>query len=66
MWGTVQHDENVCKPFKVLNSLKQGCVLAPTVFRIFFSLCLKQAFGTAEEGLYLHTRTDGKLLNRLV
>ena len=26
-------------------------------------MLLKQAFGTAEEGIYLYTRTDGKLLS---
>ena len=63
MWGTVQHDKNVSEPFKILNDVKQGCVLAPTLCGIFFSLCLKKAFGTAEEGIYLHTRTDGKLFD---
>ena len=63
MWGTVQHNGNVTKPFKIFNGVKQGCVLAPTLFGIFFSLLLKQAFGTVEEVIYLHTRTDGKLFN---
>ena len=26
-------------------------------------MLLKQAFGIAEEGIYLHTRTEGKLFN---
>ena len=34
MWGTVQHDENVFKPSKIFNGVKQGCVLAPTLFGI--------------------------------
>ena len=63
MWGTVKHNENVSKPFKIHNDVKQGCLLAPTLFGIFFSLLLKQAFGTAEEGIYLHIWTDGKLFN---
>ena len=54
----VQHDRNVSKPFKIING-----VLAPTLFGIFFLHFLKQAFGTAEEGVYLHTWTDGKLFN---
>ena len=45
------------------SGVKQGCVLAPTRFRIFFSLLLKHAFGTATEGQYLHTRSDGRLFN---
>ena len=58
MWGTVQYDKNVSKPFKSLNGVKQGCVLAPTFFGVFFSLLLKQAFGTAEEGItFIHELT---------
>ena len=47
--------------------MKQGCVLAPTLFGIFFAVMLKHAFGTATEGVYLQTRSDGKLfkLSRL-
>ena len=63
MWGTLQHDVNASKHFKILNYVKQGYVLAPTLFGIFISLLLKKGFGTAEEGIYLHTRTDGKLFN---
>ena len=63
MWGTVQHNGNVSKTFKILIGVKQGCVFAPTLFGSFFSLLFKQAFGTAEEGIYLHTRTDGKLFS---
>ena len=49
---------------KYLDSrVKQGCVLAPTCFGIFFSLVLSYAFGTASDGIYLHTRHDGKLFN---
>ena len=36
---------------------------APTLVGIFFLLLLKQAFDTAEEVMYLYTRTDGKLFN---
>ena len=41
MWGTLHNDGSVSKPFKMLNGVKQSCVLAPTLFRIFFSLLLK-------------------------
>ena len=63
MWGTVQHDGNLSKPFKNLKGVKQGCVLTLTQFGKFFSLFLKQDFGKSEEGIYLHTLTDGKLFN---
>ena len=38
-------------------------VLSLTLFENFFLLLLKQAFGTVKEGIYLHTRTDGKLFS---
>ena len=49
--------------FNIKNGVKQGCVLAPTLFGIFFSLLLKHAFGTSTKGVYMHTRSDGKLYN---
>ena len=47
--------------------VKQGCVLAPTLFGIFFATLLKHAFGKSTEGIYLRTRSDGNLskLSRL-
>ena len=36
---------------------------APTLFGIFSSLLLQYAFSDCDEGVYLHTRTDGKLLS---
>ena len=43
--------------------MKKGCVLATTLFGIFFAFLLKQAFGDATEGIYFQTRSDEKLCN---
>ena len=43
--------------------VKQGCVLAPTLFGIVFDVMSKQAFGTATEGIYFRTRSNGELFN---
>ena len=51
MWDTVHHDENMSEPFKILNGIKQDCVLVPTLFELIFLLLLKHAFGTVEEGI---------------
>ena len=40
-----------------------GYVLAPTLFGIFFSLLLFYALSQSEDGVYLHTRSDGNLFN---
>ena len=38
-------------------------LFAPTLFGIFFGLLLKHAFDTTTEGIYLRTRSDGRLFN---
>jgi len=63
MKGIVQFDGSTSQPFDIRSGVKQGCVLAPTLFGIFFALLLKQAFGTTTEGVYIRTRSDGRLLN---
>ena len=63
MKGTVVFDGSTSDPFDIRSGVKQGCVLAPTLFGIFFAVMLKHAFGTATEGVYLQTRSDGKLFN---
>ena len=63
MKGTVQFNGNISEPFNIRSGVKQGCVLAPTLFGIFFALLLRYAFGTAQEGIYLRTRSDGRLFN---
>ena len=59
--ATVQFDGSLSEPFTIRSGVKQGCVLAPTLFGIFFSMLLKHAFGSSTEGVYLHTRSDGNL-----
>lgn len=40
MTGTVQYDELSSNPFPIKSGVRQGCVLAPTLFGICFSLLL--------------------------
>ena len=61
--GTVQFNGSSSEPFKILSGVTQGCVLAPTLFGIFFGLLLKHEYDTTTEGIYLRTRSDGRLLN---
>lgn len=63
MKSTVQIDGATSDAFPILSGVKQGCVLAPTLFGIFFSLLLDHAFKSAIDGVYLCTRSDGGLFN---
>ena len=63
MKGTVQFNGSSSRPFDIRSGVRQGCVLAPTLFGIFFSLLLRHAFGTASEGICLRTRSDVRLFN---
>ena len=63
MKGTVVFDGSTSDPFDIRSRVKQGCILAPTVFGISFAVMLKHANGTATEGVCLRTRSDGKLFN---
>ena len=60
---TVQYEGNMSEPFDTKSGMKQGCILAPTLSGILSSLLLKHILGTATEGLYLDTRSDGRLFN---
>ncbi|XP_038062349.1 uncharacterized protein LOC119732818 [Patiria miniata] len=63
MQGSVCCDGETSEAFPIRSGVKQGCVLAPTLFGIFFSLLLSFAFGSSPEGVYLPSRADGKLFN---
>ena len=63
MQDTAQFDGSSSEPFPIKSGVKQGCVLAPTLLGILFSLLLGYAFKGNEEGAYIHTRSDGSLFN---
>ncbi len=63
MKGTVQYGGLYSEAFPIRSGVKQGCVLAPTLFGIFFSLLLRHAFSQSEDGVFIRTRSDGNLFN---
>jgi hypothetical protein len=63
MQARVSDNGNFSKPFPVSNGVKQGCVLAPTLFSIMFSAMLTDAFRDGDVGINMKYRTDGKLFN---
>ena len=63
--GQVRLGNDMSQPFQITNGVKQGCVLAPTLFSLFFSMMLEQATKDLheDERAYIIFRTDGSLFN---
>ena len=51
----------VSESFSVTNEVKQGCVLAPTVFFIFLSAMPNEAFRDTGDGVYTQSRQSADL-----
>ncbi|KAL8610626.1 hypothetical protein ACOMHN_006345 [Nucella lapillus] len=49
--------------YPVTSGVKQGCVLAPTLFSFLFSMMLLSAFKDSDPGIQITYRTDGGILN---
>ena len=62
MQRSILQNDASSKPFPIVSGVKQGRVLAPTLFGIF-SLLLSYAFPVTEDGVYFHTKSDGGLFN---
>ena len=61
MAGQVLSDGEASEPFSVFNGVKQGCVLAPVLFNLFFTCVLNHATRHLKQGVYLRYRHDGSL-----
>lgn len=63
--GQIRLNGDLSEPFAISNGVKQGCVLAPTLFSIFFSMMLKHTTEDLEDGdgVYVRYRLDGSLFN---
>ena len=60
MQGCVQYDGDLSDTFSINRGVKQGCVLAPTLFGVYFSFMFQRAFNNlpASTGVSLLTRDD--------
>ena len=54
MLARVQNDSEFSNPFPVTNGVKQGCVLAPTLFRMMFSAMFTAAFQDGDNGISIN------------
>nr|VZI32221.1 unnamed protein product [Spirometra erinaceieuropaei] len=64
MMARVTDNGAVSEAFAVTNGVKQGCVLAPTLFSLMFSAMLMDAYRDERPGIRIAYRTDGRLLNQ--
>ncbi|BHF60444.1 hypothetical protein SprV_0100340900 [Sparganum proliferum] len=64
MMAQVTDNGAVSEAFAVTNGMKQGCVLAPTLFSLLFSAMLMDAYRDERPGIRIAFRTDSHLLNR--
>ena len=58
----VSNRGDVSDTFAITNGVKQGCVLAPTLFFIFMSAMLEEAFRDMGDGVYIQQRQNADLL----
>ena len=63
MSGQVLTGGNMTDEFEITNGVKQGCVLAPVLFNIFFTAMLSHACKDLDKGIYLKYRMDGSLFD---
>ncbi|BHF76708.1 hypothetical protein SprV_0501980700 [Sparganum proliferum] len=65
MMARVTDNGAVSEAFTMTNGVKQGCVLAPTLFSLMFSVMLMDAYrDEGPLGIRIAYRTDGHLLNQ--
>ena len=63
MMANVSVGGEVSESFSVTNGVKQGCVLAPTLFSIFLSAMVDEAFRDLGDGIYIQSRQSADLFN---
>lgn len=66
MQGTLKSDSEKKHPFPITNGVKQGCVLAPTLFGIYFAVMLNSVaddLGKVEDSVYIRFRRDGNIFS---
>ena len=59
----VKHNGALSDSLPIANGVKQGCVLAPTLFSILFSLMLREAKEGLMDHIFIRFRTDGSIFN---
>nr|VZI40739.1 unnamed protein product [Spirometra erinaceieuropaei] len=64
MMAPITDNGPVSEVFAMTHGVKHGCVLAPTLFSLMFSVMLMDAYCDERPGIRLVYRTDGQLPNQ--
>ena len=62
-WWQVLSNNSQSDPFEISIGVKQGCVLAPVIFNLFFTSVFNYAVQGLDEGVYICYHFDGSLFN---
>ena len=63
MTGRVSIGGDISDAFPIYHGVKQGCVLAPTLFTLYLGAVLETMSANLANGVYILTCSDGKLFN---
>ena len=63
MQARVQNDGEFSDPFELTNGIKEGCVMAPTLFSMMFSAMLMDAFQDSDTDFPIRYRFVGNIFN---
>ena len=63
MCARVSDQGELSEPFAVTNGVKQGCVLAPTLFSMVFAAMLMDAYDNKDPDITIRYQMDGSIFN---
>ena len=63
MIARVSCNGRLSDPVRVDNGVKQGDIVAPTLFSIYLAVMLSHAFHDCDKGILMHFRTTGRVFN---
>uniref|UniRef100_A0A183SZY4 Reverse transcriptase domain-containing protein n=1 Tax=Schistocephalus solidus TaxID=70667 RepID=A0A183SZY4_SCHSO len=64
MTARVNDNGKISEAFAVTNGMKQGCVLAPNLFNLMFSVMLTEAYRDNHPGIHIAYRMGGRILKQ--